>query len=150
MSEDAQNQAVQQPNVVDAVPPQAPTDPTPAQVPGPPPVEPEPVSPTVKAEPTPEQIEEAKQYVVSKGYDYAGASKVVAQYGAAQILEAKSKDAAAGAPTGAGQQSSDEPPAQLPPGSVTVRVFDYDTRKPLHIMEQRDAGREFDVYVRTR
>jgi len=108
------------------------------------------VTPEQKPEPTPEQIEEAKQYVVSKGYSYADATKIVTQYGAAHILESKTKDAAAGAPTGAGQQSSDEPPVQLPPGSVTVRVFDYDTRKALHIMEQRDAGNEFDVYVRTR
>jgi hypothetical protein len=112
------------------------------------------VTPPQKPDPTPEQIEEAKQYVVSKEYDYAGASKIVAQYGALFLLEAKQKEEqhesfgpAIGQP---GQPGETEFPVQLPPGSVTVRVFDYDTRKALHIMEQRDAGNEFDVYVRTR
>lgn len=97
----------------------------------------------------PERIEEARQYVISKGYDYAAATKIVAEYGTERILADKAKDPAAGAPTGAGQQTA-ESSGDLVPGRITVRVFDYDTRKPLHIMEQRDAGSEFDVYVRVK
>lgn len=124
----------------------APTDPTPTQVPGPPPIQPDPTGPTVTAaEPTPEQVEEAKQFVVAAGYSYAAATQIVKDYGAAWILayKAKSKSVA--------EEAAEEGfVGDLVPGRITVRVFDYDTRKPLHIMEQRDAGTEFDVYVRTR
>jgi len=125
-----------------STPAPTPTDPVPTPAPAPEQTPPAPAEP-----PTAEQVEQAKQYVMSKGYDAAGASKIVAQYGAAHILATK-MDAGDAAPTGAGQQTSDELPADLPPGSVKVRVFDHSTRKPLHIMEQRDAGREFDVYVK--
>jgi hypothetical protein len=99
------------------------------------------------AEATPAQIEEAKQYVVSKGYSYAVATTIVEQYGALRILADK------GSAPGTKDFQTESPAefiGDLVPGRITVRVFDYDTRKSLHIMEQRDAGTEFDVYVRTR
>jgi hypothetical protein len=126
----------------------APTDPTPAQVPGPPPAKPEPVAPTVKANPTPEQVEEARQYVVSKGYSYAAATQIVTEHGALNILDSKASEGVQSQAGAQGVNTTD--PGELVPGRITVRVFDYDTRKSLHIMEQRDAGTEFDVYVRTR
>jgi hypothetical protein len=138
MSEDTPTTVVPIPN---------PTDPTPTQVPGPPPAQPEPVAPTVQAEPTAEQVEEARQFVVSKGYSYAAATQIVKDYGVALILADKAKYSQGAANA---SNPSGEFVGELVPGRITVRVFDYDTRKSLHIMEQRDAGSEFDVYVRTR
>jgi len=106
-----------------------------------------PEAPPAPAQPTPEQVEEARQYVVSKGYSYGRATEIVNEYGAAHILADKAAEGKGGE---AGEAASQEFVGELVPGRITVRVFDYDTRKSLHIMEQRDAGTEFDVYVRTR
>ena len=45
-----------------------------------------PEAPPAPAQPTPEQVEEARQYVVSKGYSYGRATEIVNEYGAAHIL----------------------------------------------------------------
>ena len=103
-------------------------------------------APPAPAQPTPEQVEEARQYVVSKGYSYAAATQIVTEHGALNILKSKASE---GVQSQTGEQTAADP-GELVPGRITVRVFDYDTRKSLHIMEQRDAGSEFDVYVRTR
>jgi hypothetical protein len=135
------------PTTVVEPPPQ--TTETPGQQPGPPPVPPEPIAPTVKAEPTPEQVKEATDYVMSKGYSLAGATKIVSDYGAERILADKAADSESGAPTGAGIESGKEVfSGELVPGRTAVRVFNVDGGKPLKIEGMRDAGTEIDIYVR--
>jgi len=122
------------------------TDPTPPQVPGPNPPEPQAPEPTATMEPTPEQVKEATDYVISKGYSLAAANKIIAEYGVAHILADKGK---APEVSEANQQSGKEVfSGDLVPGRTAVRVFNVDGRKPLKIEEMRDAGTEIDIYVR--
>jgi hypothetical protein len=127
------------------VTPPVPTDPTPVQQPGPNPAPPEPVPPVVTAE-TPERVKEATDYVMSKGYSLAAATKIIAEYGVDHILSDKGKDPEEDAP--AEQVGKAVFSGDLVPGRTSVRVFNVDGRKPLKIEEMRDAGTEIDIYVR--
>src|SRR5258708_4102189 len=130
------------------VTPPAPTDPTPTQQPGPPPVEVPPTAPVAKAGPTPEQVKEATDYVMSKGYSLAAATKVLAEYGVERILADKGKEPTKAASSDANQQSAEVFSGELVAGRTAVRVFNVDGNKPLKIEGMRDAGTEIDIYVR--
>jgi len=141
MSEENPTTVVQPPPV---------TTETPAQQPGPPPAEPQPSAPTVKADPTPEEMKKATDYVMSKGYSLAAATKIIAEYGAQRILDDMGKGPEEdGMAPGAGIQSGKEVfSGELVPGRTAVRVFNVDGNKPLKIEGMRDAGTEIDIYVR--
>jgi hypothetical protein len=108
---------------------------------------------------TPEQIKEAIDYVVSKGYSVAAATKIVAEYGSERILADKASDGgktvpgappapAAPLPASPAQRSGKPFTGELVPGRTAVRVFDVDGNKPLAIDAMRDAGTELDIYIR--
>jgi len=69
-----------------------------------------------KAEPTEAQVKEATDYVISKGYSFAAASKVIAEYGVERILT--DKNSAVASVQLAAEEAKESGP--LPPGRVTI------------------------------